>query len=265
MQRKERLDQLLVTRGLVRSRAEATRLILAGLVRVGGERVDKTGRAVAVGAPVEVKAVSPFVSRGGDKLAHALDAFGIAVEGRTCVDVGASTGGFTHCLVARGARLVYAVEVGAGQLDLRFRTHPRVVVMEKTNARFLAPSAFATPPDLATVDVSFISLEKVLPAIFGILAGLREVVALVKPQFEVGRSQVGKRGVVRDPLLHRAVLLRVIRFAQGQGWPLVGLTISPLRGPKGNREFFLHLSPGRPGLSDPEAIIAQAVDGGAEA
>lgn len=250
---------------MARSRAEAARLILAGLVRVSGERVDKAGRVVAVGAPVEVKAVSPFVSRGGEKLAHALDAFGISVEGRTGVDVGASTGGFTHCLLARGAQLVYAVEVGSGQLDLRLRTHPRVVVMEKTNARFLTPGAFPIPPALATVDVSFISLEKVLPPIFGVLTGLREVVALVKPQFEVGRNQVGKGGVVRDPALHRAVLIRLVRFAVLQGWHVAGLTPSPLRGPKGNREFFLHLSPGRPTLSDPEAAIAQAVNGGAKA
>lgn len=244
---RERVDRLLVARGLAASRAEAARLILAGLVRVDGERADKVGRLVGAGARVEVKARPPYVSRGGEKLAHALDRFGIAVAGRICLDVGASTGGFTDCLLSRGALRVYAVDVGAGQLDPRLRADRRVVVMEKTHARALAPAAFPLPPDLATVDVSFISLEKVLPAVMGVLAGPGEVVALIKPQFEVGRRRVGRGGVVRDPALHRAVLERLTRFATAAGWTVLGLTASPLRGPKGNREFFVHLS-GRGGL-----------------
>lgn len=260
---KARLDQLLVERGLVRSREEAVRLILAGRVRVGGERVDKAGRGVAIEAPIEVEARPTFVSRGGEKLAHALDAFGITVKGRVCVDVGASTGGFSHCLLERGASRVYAVDVGTGQLDAQLRGDSRVVVMEKVNARHLTPEAFSPRPDLASADVSFISLEKVLPAVVCCLAPAGEVVALVKPQFEVGHGQVGKGGVVRDPIQHRAVLMRLARFALLRGWHVLGVTPSPLKGPKGNREFFLHLS--LAGHTPPalELLIARVTDGGA--
>jgi 23S rRNA (cytidine1920-2'-O)/16S rRNA (cytidine1409-2'-O)-methyltransferase len=257
---KARLDRLLVERGLAGSREEAARLILAGRVRVAGGRVDKAGRSVPAEAPIEVEAAPRFVSRGGEKLAHALDAFAISVTGRTCLDVGASTGGFTHCLLERGARLVYAVDVGKGQLDKRLRTDRRVVVMEKTNARHLRPDAFAPAPDLATIDVSFISLEKVLPAVVGCLGGNWEVVALVKPQFEVGRGQVGKGGVVRDPARHRAVLTRLARFAILHGWRVLGATASPLKGPKGNREFFLHLAARGQTPPDLEGLVARIAD-----
>jgi 23S rRNA (cytidine1920-2'-O)/16S rRNA (cytidine1409-2'-O)-methyltransferase len=180
------------------------------------------------------------VSRGGDKLAHALTAFGIQPLGLVCLDVGASTGGFTDCLLQHGASLVYAIDVGHSQLDPRLRQDPRVVVMERTNARNLEAVRLPTRPDLAVVDVSFISLEKVLPGIFGVVTP-GQVVALVKPQFEAGREAVGKGGVVRDPDQHRAVLDRVARFALAQGWGVRAVTTSPLRGPKGNREFFLFL------------------------
>lgn len=259
---KERLDRLLVERGLVKSREEAVRLILAGLVRVAGERVDKAGRSVPVEAPIEVEARPGFVSRGGEKLAHALDIFAISAEGRICLDVGASTGGFTHCLLARGANRIYALDVGRGQLDAGLRSDSRVSLMEKTNARHLRPEAFPVRPDFATVDVSFISLEKVLPAVMACLLPPGEVVALVKPQFEVGRGKVGKGGVVRDPVEHRAVLVRLARFALLRGWHVHGAAASPLKGPKGNREFFLHLSlAGRtpPGL---ELSIARVVNEG---
>lgn len=258
---RERLDRLLVARGLAPSREQAARLILAGRVFVDSKRVDKAGRQVDVGAAVEVKARPPFVSRGGEKLAHALDAFGISVAGRTCLDVGASTGGFTHCLLSRGAARVYAVDVGRGQLDAGLRADPRVVLMEKTNARTLIAAAFPVEPDLATVDVAFISLEKVLPAVMGVLADPGEAVLLVKPQFEVGRGLVGKGGVVRDPVRHRAVLGRLARFAILHGWHVLGLAASPLTGPKGNREFFLYLS--RRGSTVPEldALIARVTEG----
>ncbi|MEK7371721.1 MAG: TlyA family RNA methyltransferase [candidate division NC10 bacterium] len=239
---RERLDNALVRRGLAASREKATRLILAGAVRVDGRRVDKAGAVVTAAATLEVAAKPRFVSRGGDKLAPALDVFGIATEKRVCLDVGASTGGFTHCLLKRGAGRVYAVDVGHGQLDASLRADARVIVMERVNARTLTPGAFPEALGLATVDVSFISLEKVLPPVFGSLTVDGEVVALVKPQFEVGKGLVGKGGVVRDPAQHRTVLERVARFAVLHGWHVRGITASPLRGPKGNREFFLHLA-----------------------
>lgn len=258
---KERLDVVLMARGLADSREKAARLIMAGSVLVEGQRVDKAGALVAPGAAVEVAARPKFVSRGGDKLAHALDAFGLSPKGRVCLDVGASTGGFTHCLLERGASRVYAVDVGQGQLDAKLRADGRVVVMEKTNARQLPPDAFPEPPDLATVDVSFISLEKVLPSVFGVLGPDGETVALVKPQFEVGKGMVGKGGVVRDAAHHRGVISRVARFAVLHSWHVRGVTASPLKGPKGNREFFLHLT--KTGRTVPELdqqIAAAAVD-----
>jgi 23S rRNA (cytidine1920-2'-O)/16S rRNA (cytidine1409-2'-O)-methyltransferase len=254
---RERLDRLLVIRGLAASREEAARLILAGLVYVGGRRADKGGRLVETDSTVEVRARPPFVSRGGEKLVHALGALGVPVEGRTCLDVGASTGGFTHCLLARGAARVYAVDVGTGQLDARLRADPRVTVMEKTNARRLAPALFPLAPDLATVDVAFISLEKVLPAVMGVLVPPADAVVLVKPQFEVGRGRVGKGGVVRDPAQHRAVLERIARFAILHGWHVLGVVASPLLGPKGNREFFLRLSRGGRTVASLDALIAR--------
>jgi 23S rRNA (cytidine1920-2'-O)/16S rRNA (cytidine1409-2'-O)-methyltransferase len=259
---RERLDCLLVSRGLAESREQAARLILAGAVLVGGKRADKAGRLVDLQAPVELKGRPPFVSRGGEKLAHGLQAFGISVAGRICLDVGASTGGFTHCLLSRNAARVYAVDVGAGQLDARFRADPRVTVMEKVNARDLAPRLFAVGPDLATVDVAFISLEKVLPSVMAVLAHPADAVLLVKPQFEVGKGLVGKGGVVRDPAQHRAVLGRLARFAVLHGWHVLGLTASPLKGPKGNREFLLHLSRHGRTVADLDSLIARVTGQG---
>jgi 23S rRNA (cytidine1920-2'-O)/16S rRNA (cytidine1409-2'-O)-methyltransferase len=255
-----RIDRLLVERGLVDSRERATRLILAGEVYADGDRVDKAGALVPADAELEVRGRSPYVSRGGEKLVHALDHFGVRVEGRICVDVGASTGGFTDCLLQRGAAVVYAVDVGTGQLDARLRKDPRVVVMEKMNARTLDPRLFDEAPSLAVVDVSFISLEKVLPAVFGALAPRGEIVALVKPQFEVGRQAVGKGGVVRDPNLHRQAVARVARYAVLRGWHVLAVTASPLRGPKGNREFFLHLSSHGRTAANLESLISEAVE-----
>jgi 23S rRNA (cytidine1920-2'-O)/16S rRNA (cytidine1409-2'-O)-methyltransferase len=254
---KVRLDVALVERGLLESREKAARVILAGDVLVDGQRVDKAGALVTPGAKLELVARPRFVSRGGDKLAHALATFGIEPRGRVAIDVGASTGGFTHCLLEQGAVKVYAVDVGHGQLDAKLRADGRVVVMEKTNARNLPVDSFPEAPDLATVDISFISLEKVLPSVFGVLTSQGEAVVLVKPQFEIGKGQVGKGGVVRDGSHHRAVIARVARFAVLHGWHVRGVTASPLKGPKGNREFFLLLTRTGRTLTDLDALIAR--------
>jgi 23S rRNA (cytidine1920-2'-O)/16S rRNA (cytidine1409-2'-O)-methyltransferase len=208
---------------------------------VDGRRAEKPGAAVPDGAAVEVLAPLPYVSRGGIKLQAALDAFDVRPAGRVAVDVGASTGGFTDCLLQAGAARVYAVDVGFGQLDLRLRRDPRVVVLERTNIRYLGRSALVPAPDLATIDVSFISLALVLPAVVALLDPPGEVVALVKPQFEVGKGQVGKGGVVRDPEKHRAVLLRMGEVAREAGLAPQAVIASPILGPKGNREFLIHL------------------------
>lgn len=238
-----RLDQLLVERGLAESRARAQALLMAGRVRVGegdGARLDrKAGDLVDPGVAVAVAAPLPYVSRGGEKLAGALDAFGVDPAGRVCLDVGASTGGFTDALLQRGAVRVHAIDVGRGQLADALRRDPRVVSRERTNARDLAPDLLGEPVSLAVVDVSFISLRLVLPALAGCLAPGGEVVALVKPQFEAGRGRA-PRGVVRDPAAHREVLAAALGDARAAGLVPLGLVVSPLLGPAGNREFFLH-------------------------
>ena len=225
-----------------------------------GQRVDKAGALIPSDADIDLRGRSPYVSRGGEKLVHALEHFTLAVKGRVCIDVGSSTGGFTDCLLQRGASRVFAVDVGTGQLDAKLRKDPRVVVMEQTNARALDPRVFDDQPSLAVVDVSFISLEKVLPAVFGVLAPRSEIVALVKPQFEVGREHVGKGGVVRDPAYHRAAVQRLARYAVLRGWHVLGVTASPLRGPKGNREFFLHLSAQGRTAANLESLIERTVE-----
>ncbi|MBI1845559.1 MAG: TlyA family RNA methyltransferase [Candidatus Rokubacteria bacterium] len=255
-----RIDRLLVERGLLESREQGARRILAGDVFVEGQRVDKVGTLVSPNAEIELKGRAPFVSRGGEKLAHAVNEFELAVKGRICMDVGASTGGFTDCLLQRGAARVYAVDVGTGQMDPKLRSDPRVVVMDHTNARALDARVFDELPALAVVDVSFISLEKIMPSVFGVLAPRGEAVVLVKPQFEVGRDKVGKGGVVRDPVLHRQAVARLARYSVLHGWHVLGVTASPLRGPKGNREFFLHLSSQGRTASDLETRIDQTVE-----
>ncbi len=257
---KERIDVALVSRGLAPTREKAARLLLAGAVLVDGRRVDKPGVLVAPGAELKVTARQKFVSRGGDKLAHALAAFRVAPKGRVCVDVGASTGGFTHCLLENGASRVYAVDVGQGQLDASLRADGRVVVMEKTNARQLTAEAFPDPPSLATIDISFISLEKVLSPVFTVLTPDGEAIALVKPQFEIGKGLVGKGGVVRDAAHHKTVVSRVARYCVLHGWHARGVAVSPLKGPKGNREFFLHLTRTGRTAADLDELITRAAE-----
>ncbi len=241
--RKERLDNLLVDRGLTESRQKAQRLILAGEVRVGTRVVDKPGTRVSAGAQVSVAGRLPFVSRGGLKLAAALDAFSLDVAGWTVADVGASTGGFTDCLLQRGAGRVYAIDVGYGQLAWKLRQDRRVVVKERTNARYL--ECLPETVDLATIDVSFISLRLIIPAVRNWLKDRGQIIALIKPQFEAGRAEVGKGGVVRNPAIHRAVLEELDTWAGSKGLELKGLVRSPLTGPAGNVEFLIHWVPGQ--------------------
>jgi 23S rRNA (cytidine1920-2'-O)/16S rRNA (cytidine1409-2'-O)-methyltransferase len=237
--RRSRIDTLLVERGLVQSRHQAQAVLLAGDIRVDGATVTRPGSLVSATAAVEVLQRPAYVSRGGDKLEHALRTFSIDPTGWTCVDIGASTGGFTDCLLQHGARRVYAVDVGYGVLDYRLRQDERVVVMERTNARDLAP--LPEPCDLATFDVSFIGVEKVIPAVLRSLRPGAHLVVLVKPQFQGRREEVGKKGVVKDPLVHAAVLGRTVAWTATHGLRLQGLTTSPVLGPAGNREFLLHL------------------------
>ncbi len=237
-----RLDQLLVERGLAPSRTRAQSLILAGVVRVAGEVVDKAGKAVDPEAAVEIAAADhPWVSRGGVKLAAALDAFGVSPRGRRCLDVGASTGGFTHVLLERGAAQVVAVDVGRGQLDWNLRRDPRVGVREGLNARHLAPEDVPGPFELVTVDVSFISLRLVLPPLVPLLADGGDLVALIKPQFEAGRRQVARGGVVRDEAVREAAIAAVLEAAAGLGLACRGRMGSPIPGPAGNVEELAHL------------------------
>ena len=239
---KVRLDVALVERGLAPTRERARALILAGTVTVGGQVVSKAGAPVAVDAPVEVIAPDhPYVGRGGIKLAHALDAFGVDPAARRALDIGASTGGFTDVLLQRAVASVIALDVGRGQLDWRLRTDPRVSVREGVNARALTKADVPHPVDLVTIDVAFISLGLIFPALPQFLAPDADVVALVKPQFEAGRQHVGKRGLVTDPQVHEAVIARVTAQAEATGLKRVGMTPSPITGATGNREFFLHL------------------------
>jgi 23S rRNA (cytidine1920-2'-O)/16S rRNA (cytidine1409-2'-O)-methyltransferase len=261
--KKQRLDRLLVERELCSSRQLAQRLIQAGKVRVAGQVVDKVGTEIAVDAIIEVTQPPRFVSRGGEKLSKALAEFGIDVTDRVCLDGGISTGGFTDCLFQAGAKRVYGIDVGYGQVDWKIRTDERLVLRERVNLRHLTGPELYGPedpwPDLGVVDVSFISLTKVLGAIAGLLCGSKELVLLVKPQFEVGRELIGKKGVVRDVQAQVGAIDGVWQAAQGLGWQARGLTFSPITGPAGNIEYLLWL-----GLSeelaslDVQSIVAQA-------
>lgn len=250
---KKRLDTLLVELNLSSSRALAQRFIQAGEVTVDGQIIDKPGTEVDIAAQIQIKERSRFVSRGGEKLVQAIDVFAIPVEGRICFDGGISTGGFTDCLLQAGAKLVYGVDVGYGQVDWRLRNDSRVILKERTNLRYLTPDELygvppLTPPykggeypDLAVVDVSFISLTKILPALWQLLQPPREAVLLVKPQFEVGKNRVGKKGVVRDSKDQAEAIFQVLQAAGELGWKYKGLTWSPVTGPAGNIEYLLWL------------------------
>ena len=251
---KQRLDALLFERGLVESRELARRLVMEGNVTVAGQMVDKPGTRVAANAVLAVRALPRFVSRGGEKLDAAMTAFAISADGLIAVDVGASTGGFTDCLLQRGAQKVYALDVGYGQLDYRLRRDRRVVVMERTNARYI--DSLPDKPALAVIDASFISLKLLLPPVKRWLVETGQVVALIKPQFEAGRDKVGKGGVVKDHLVHADVLRDVLQAAQADGFALAGLIRSPLKGPAGNIEFLAHL---RLGIPPPDFDLEAAI------
>jgi 23S rRNA (cytidine1920-2'-O)/16S rRNA (cytidine1409-2'-O)-methyltransferase len=245
MSPKIRLDTLLTQKGLAESRQKAQRMIMAGIVRVNGQLVDKSGTMILSDAEVNVVGKScPYASRGGLKLQGAVEEFNIRVNGSVALDIGASTGGFTDCLLQHGAKKVYAVDVGYGQIDWQLRNDERVVVMDRTNARYLTPEDFREKMDFIVIDVSFISLTKILPATIGILKEQGEILALVKPQFEVGRREVGKKGVVRDPQKHKSAIDSVLKAAEKLGYACYGIIRSPITGPAGNVEFFVRLRQG---------------------
>ena len=259
---KERLDILLVEQGLAASREKAKRHIMAGEVFVDGQREDKPGTKVAGDAKLELRGDPlPYVSRGGLKLEKALKVFPIDLTERICMDIGASTGGFTDCMLQNGAAKVYAIDVGYGQLDYRLRTDERVVCMERTNFRYFTEDSLPERTDFASCDVSFISLEKMLPAAYRLLTEAGEMVCLIKPQFEAGRDKVGKKGVVREPKVHMEVIERVMEFAQGQqGFYIAGLSFSPIRGPEGNIEYLLYLTKEQKAAADLLPGVKQVVE-----
>ena len=242
MAKKERLDVLLVQRGLAETRSKAQAIIMSGDVYVANQKIDKSGTMLDPEADIEVRAdACPYVSRGGWKLEKALRDFGVDPTGFVCSDSGASTGGFTDCLLQQGARKVFAIDVGYGQLAWKLREDPRVVCMERTNIRYVTPEQIGEPLDLSVVDVSFISLRLVLPAIRALLCPTGQVICLIKPQFEAGREKVGKKGVVRDPAVHLEVLEQFSALASELGFTIQNMTFSPVKGPEGNIEFLAHL------------------------
>ena len=261
MKHKERLDILLVNLGLCASRSKAQATIMAGEVFVNDQKADKAGLEVDITSRIEVRGNScPYVSRGGLKLEKALRDFGVDPTGFVCSDSGASTGGFTDCLLQQGAKKVFAIDVGYGQLAWKIRSDPRVVTMERTNIRYVTPEDLGEPLDLSVVDVSFISLKLVLPVIQKLLKPTGQVLCLIKPQFEAGKEKVGKKGVVREPAVHEEVLRNFISLVQALGFTLRNLTFSPVKGPEGNIEFLAHLSmqSGAACQIDPAELVAEA-------
>ena len=245
MSNKTRLDVLLVERGLQETRQKAQATIMSGLVFVNNQKVDKVGTPVANDAEIEVRGNAlRYVSRGGLKLEKAMSSFALSLDGCICGDIGASTGGFTDCMLQNGAKKVYAVDVGYGQLDWKLRNDPRVVCMERTNARYLSHEQIPDELDFASIDVSFISLKLILPAVHNVLKAGGHVACLVKPQFEAGREKVGKKGVVRDPSVHLEVLQNFLIHAKESGFTVIDLTYSPIRGPEGNIEYLGYLESG---------------------
>ena len=261
MKHKERLDVLLVSLGLAESRAKAQATIMAGEVYVNGQKADKSGMEVDITSNIEVRgSACPYVSRGGLKLEKALKNFGVDPTGYVCSDSGASTGGFTDCLLQQGASKVFAIDVGYGQLAWKIRNDPRVVVMERTNIRYVTLEDLGEPLDLSVIDVSFISLGLVLPVVKTLLKPTGQVLCLIKPQFEAGKDKVGKKGVVRDPAVHEEVLQNFISLAKSLDFTIRNLTFSPVKGPEGNIEFLAHLSmqPGEDSYLAPGDLVAQA-------
>ena len=262
---KERLDVLLVNRGLAASREKAKAVIMAGIVYVDGQKEDKAGATFVDTVNIEVRGNTlKYVSRGGLKLEKAMSHFGLSLEGKVCMDVGASTGGFTDCMLQNGAVKVYSIDVGHGQLDWKLRNDPRVVCMERTNIRYVTPEDIGEPASFVSIDVSFISLTKVLTPVRELLAENGEIVCLIKPQFEAGREKVGKKGVVRDPKVHLEVIRAGMDFASSIGFEILHLEFSPIKGPEGNIEYLLHLKKQPEGYVqdnipvDPETIVAMA-------
>ena len=262
MKNKKRLDVLLTEAGYADTRSKAQAIIMSGNVYVNGQKADKPGISYEETVQIEVRGAScPYVSRGGLKLEKALRDFGVKPEGYVCSDSGASTGGFTDCLLQQGASKVFAIDVGYGQLDFKIRNDPRVVVMERTNIRYVTPEQLGEPLDLSVIDVSFISLKIVLPAIKALLKRESgQVLCLIKPQFEAGKEKVGKKGVVREPKIHKMVLDNFVELVHGLGFKILGLTFSPVKGPEGNIEFLGHLSLDEvEGIQpDTAAVVAQA-------
>ena len=250
---KERLDVLLVQQGLANSRELAKAYIMAGNVYVDGQKEDKAGTKVAVTAKLEVKGNQmKYVSRGGYKLEKAMDVFGIRLDGKICLDIGASTGGFTDCMLQNGASKVYAIDVGYGQFAWKLRNDERVVCLEKTNVRYVTHEQVPDEGDFASIDVSFISLTKVLPAVLGVLGEKGQLVCLIKPQFEAGREKVGKKGVVRDSSVHREVIEMIVEYVRTQSLGILGLDFSPIKGPEGNIEYLIYLDKSRSGMHEDE-------------
>lgn len=240
---KKRLDILLVEQEGFQSREKAKAVIMSGNVYVNGQKADKPGELYDASLPIEVRGNPlPYVSRGGLKLKKSISAFSLRLSGKTCMDIGASTGGFTDCMLQHGAEKVYAVDVGYGQLAWKLRTDDRVVNLERTNARYLTAEEIPEPIDFASMDVSFISITKILPVIWALLSQDGQMVCLIKPQFEAGREHVGKKGVVRDSAVHKAVIEKVVLAAREVGFSVLGLSFSPIKGPEGNIEYLLHLA-----------------------
>ncbi|MBP3690803.1 MAG: TlyA family RNA methyltransferase [Schwartzia sp.] len=258
---KERLDVLLVKRGLAETREKAKTTLMAGLVLVNGQKIDKAGTMVKEDAELRVLGDAiPYVSRGGLKLEKAMETFNINMEGKVVADIGASTGGFTDCALQRGAAKVFAIDVGYGQLAWKLRSDSRVVNMERTNIRYVRPEDIGELLDFASIDVAFISLTKVLEPAKALLKDTGEIVALIKPQFEAGRGNVGKKGVVRDPEVHRSVIRAVIDYSREIGFSPVGLTFSPIKGPEGNIEYLVHLAQSGESSALTEEKIDEIVD-----
>ena len=258
---KERIDVLLVEKGFIKSREKAKATIMAGLVFVDNQKVDKAGDMVDVNANIFVKGdACPYVSRGGLKLEKAMNSFEISLDNKICMDIGASTGGFSDCMLKNGASKVFAVDVGYGQLAWELRTDPRVVCMERTNIRYVTKEDIGETLDFASIDVSFISLTKVLPVAYNLTSENGEVVCLIKPQFEAGREQVGKKGVVRDSKVHQEVIEKVVNFSIEIGFKTKKLSFSPIKGPEGNIEFLLYLSK----TEENEINIEEVVDSSKE-